>query len=226
MNRPTFTVLASAFSTALVAVFVAAPQLGAAPPPRDQVSWCGTSDTRLATSVLDHLARERPEQGAKLSAAIPSVGQSGDIAVIEDDGSLVSGVSLFDLGSRGVQFRRKKKTRVQAAPYGGPISSNLGERLELGDDDTVELPLPERFKFRFYGESYSSIHVNSDGNVTFDEGDENHSRASSVSCTCRYSSSAVPSATTRKSPGARMSTRPSRPKREDASGSGLSVDWK
>jgi hypothetical protein len=47
--------------------------------------------------------------------------------------------------------------------------------LSLGDDDTVEVPLG--FNFPFQGGSYSSVFVNSNGNLTFGSGDSDFSES-------------------------------------------------
>jgi hypothetical protein len=47
--------------------------------------------------------------------------------------------------------------------------------LSLGDDDSVEVPLG--FSFPFQGDSYSSVFVNSNGNLTFGSGDTDFSES-------------------------------------------------
>lgn len=47
----------------------------------------------------------------------------------------------------------------------------FGRRLEMGDDDSSFVPFGNDFRFRFYGQRYSGIFVNSNGSVTFGEGD-------------------------------------------------------
>jgi hypothetical protein len=41
----------------------------------------------------------------------------------------------------------------------------------LGDDDSELVIFPDEFKFPFFGKVYTAVSVNSDGNLTFDEGD-------------------------------------------------------
>ena len=47
----------------------------------------------------------------------------------------------------------------------------FGRRLELGDDDSAFVPFGHDFRFRFYGQGYQGLFVNSNGSVTFGEGD-------------------------------------------------------
>jgi hypothetical protein len=99
----------------------------------------------------------------------------GNIAVIDD--------------SDGVRVRRNpfnlqlKRVTFHSVPDGGgytyetsnsdfDVSAALaGTRITgLDDDDTREIPLP--FEFPFFGARYSSMFVNSDGNISFTAGDK------------------------------------------------------
>lgn len=65
----------------------------------------------------------------------------GEIAVIEDDGSIFLTANAFDLANTGLRFRRSgagyEVTKIDAA-----FRSALGTRLTLGDDDTARVALP------------------------------------------------------------------------------------
>ncbi|MCP3994390.1 MAG: hypothetical protein GY722_04890 [bacterium] len=58
------------------------------------------------------------------------------------------------------------------------LDPGLGSNLGLGDDDTMEVGFPAGFPF--LGTTYSSIFVNSDGNVTMGEGDSASSLRNAV----------------------------------------------
>jgi hypothetical protein len=47
----------------------------------------------------------------------------------------------------------------------------LGQRLNLTDDSTISVPFGGGFTFTFYGITYTSVFVNSNGNLTFGTGD-------------------------------------------------------
>lgn len=49
----------------------------------------------------------------------------------------------------------------------------FGRALELGDDDFSFVPFGNGFTFPFYGESFTGLFVNSNGSITFGEGDPN-----------------------------------------------------
>lgn len=96
----------------------------------------------------------------------------GDISVVVDNGSVVipaADPNLFDL---------TLPTNIVWTPAAGGFSvafaapgfdSNVGGALPLDDDDTENVPLP--FSFPFLGTGYSSIFVNSDGNISLGAGD-------------------------------------------------------
>ncbi len=53
----------------------------------------------------------------------------------------------------------------------GLYEEDLGEILFLGDDETLHVPFSSDFTFPFFGNNYSSLFVNSNGNLTFGQGD-------------------------------------------------------
>lgn len=69
----------------------------------------------------------------------------------------------FDLGGKTVTFTGD----TSDDPPPPPAPADVG--LSLGDDATAMVPLG--FSFPFFGKSYTSVYVNSDGNLTFGKGD-------------------------------------------------------
>lgn len=140
----------------------------------DPGRWCGTTPEGFAIAAaiqadlhrrLDRERRRNPEPKATKAP----VGQAGNIALIEDDGSILLPPNAFDLDGRGLQLDplgRGYRMSLSSASVGGA----LGERLALGDDDTTSVSLGKGF--RFFGKTYRSVFVNSDGNLTFGQGDE------------------------------------------------------
>ena len=95
----------------------------------------------------------------------------GEIAVLQDEGDLVLTANIYDLRDVTLRFEPNATggydvTRVGAATYRSPV----GDQMVLGDDDTAQLAFP--FEFQYYGRAHSSAFVNSDGNLTFEEGDD------------------------------------------------------
>lgn len=147
---------------------------------RAPASWCGTwewgIEVSLAKRELNQRRRSRQftvQSGAsdQLESAGLRIRSEGKVAVIEDDGTIVIARNPFDYEERGVKFIRKGKKGFKARNLGGSVGSPQGEKLDLGDDDSRRITLPD-FQIRFYGQSYSSLFVNSDGNLTFGEPDK------------------------------------------------------
>jgi hypothetical protein len=93
----------------------------------------------------------------------------GDIAVIEDDGTLLLPRNALDLRNVGLRFERNGSGGYDVTPTTAAFRASLGRRLTLDDDDSASEPMP--FAFPYYGRSFSAVFVNSDGNLTFEEAD-------------------------------------------------------
>ncbi|HET7747016.1 MAG TPA: hypothetical protein VFM29_06920 [Vicinamibacteria bacterium] len=93
----------------------------------------------------------------------------GDLAVLNDDGSLVLAANPFDLANTGLRFTRNAAGGYDVARADATLRTPLGSRLTLGDDDAAQASVP--FSFPFYGRPHGSVFVNSDGNLTFEQSD-------------------------------------------------------
>jgi hypothetical protein len=120
--------------------------------------------------VLDSLWRHRTRRDAvtTLSARLPDE-DVGDIAVIRDDGSLVSRPNIFDLRGKGLRFQPNSAGGYDVVGTDATFRSSLGNRVTLGDDASTPMSVP--FGFPFFGQTQTAAFINSDGNVTFGEGD-------------------------------------------------------
>jgi uncharacterized protein (TIGR03437 family) len=99
---------------------------------------------------------------------------SGDIAVLEDSGGVVSRRNSFNLEAQTVRFLPQEGNagyRFETIAGGFDESAaDAGTAISgLGDDDTRRLDLP--FAFSFFGKTHRALYLNSDGNLTFEEGD-------------------------------------------------------
>jgi hypothetical protein len=140
---------------------------------------CGNEETHLAIAYAKHeqFNRQRARENREIpftaaSATATSelvVKKVGNVAIVDDDGTLVSDANPMDLDGSGIQFKRKKNG-VAGTKFGGGITDARGEIITIGDDDSVELDLS--FAFRFFGKRYRKVFVNSDGNITFGQGDK------------------------------------------------------
>ena len=92
-----------------------------------------------------------------------------NIAILEDNnGDLIIRANPFDLANTGLRFE-PAGGGYAVTSIGAEFRSSLGRALTLGDDDSVTqtIALPSSI----YGRRFTSLFVNSDGNVTFEEGD-------------------------------------------------------
>lgn len=131
-----------------------------------QLSWADPRGT-----LGDVLWRHRAAGGraAPLAVDVPTASADvGEIAVVQDEGDLVAPANAFDLHGVGLRFSPRTGgydvSRIDAA-----FQSTLGDPLTLEDDDSVSRAMP--FGFTFYGAAQATAFINSDGNVTFGEGD-------------------------------------------------------
>jgi hypothetical protein len=102
-------------------------------------------------------------------AASSSAAKSGDIAVVSDDGSVILPANLFDLGGAALRFEPNAQGGYDVRRVSGGLRPELGRRLALADDGTSEETLARAFPF--FGAARPSVFVNSDGNLTFGQGD-------------------------------------------------------
>jgi hypothetical protein len=109
------------------------------------------------------------EGGVSARATGSSAARSGDIAVVSDDGTVIVGANPFDLGGAALRFEPNGQGGYDVRRATGGLRGDLGRRLKLADDDTSQEPLA--FSFPFYGAARASAFVNSDGNLTFGQGD-------------------------------------------------------
>jgi hypothetical protein len=164
----------------VLAALASAPALAA--PAAGPHGWCGTHPLNLPVAQARdaaferHLERQRRAGRLPLKSA-PVVFQSGNVAVIEDDGTIAVSPKPFDLDGRSVQFlRRPKGLSAVRSPL--DFKDDVGEKLALGDDDAVEIAFPPGFTFPIGDQVYDSLWVNSDGNLTFGAADADSSARS------------------------------------------------
>src|SRR4030095_4410282 len=116
------------------------------------------------------VARGRLTQSSLTS---PSLNQQssdvGDIAVLQDAGDLMIRPNPLDLRDAGVRLTPNNRGGYDTTPLVYAFRQPLGSPITLSDDDTREIALP--FAFPYFGQPYTPAFVDSDGNLTFTEGD-------------------------------------------------------
>lgn len=111
---------------------------------------------------------------AESRAANSPAQDAGDVAVIPDSDGVVTRRNPFDLASQtltftpATPFTAAYTFQVSGGSY-DQAAAAAGTPVPLADDDSHEFPIG--FAFPFFGNSYRSVYVNSDGNLTFTEGD-------------------------------------------------------
>jgi hypothetical protein len=128
------------------------------------------ADTR---DIRDLVQRSSAAASARSRALAATVRPAADrdennIAILEDQGDLILRPNPFDLANRGLRFE-PAGSGYTVSTVDAAFRAALGRALTLGDDDSAAQTIA--FPFRFYGRSFSSLFVNSDGNLTFGEAD-------------------------------------------------------
>jgi len=129
------------------------------------------SDPRVHVPQLlwTHQAARAQGLTSALDAGLPVDNEDiGEVAVLQDVGDLIVRANQFDLSDVALRFT-PNGSGYNLTRADGTFRTTLGTRLVLEDDDTSGFDLP--FTFTFYGTAQPRGFVNSDGNITFGEGD-------------------------------------------------------
>src|SRR5262249_2689232 len=95
---------------------------------------------------------------------------AGNVVLLEADKQLLILSNPFDLQNRAIHFTPVLRTRYVYTVTSLPFDSSVSDGLTLKDDDSVQYNL-HNFQFPFAGKVYNSFFVNSNGNISFTEGD-------------------------------------------------------
>jgi uncharacterized protein (TIGR03437 family) len=155
----------------LLCAVTAAPLLA-----RHDSAGCGTTPTTPAEVLFRHRQAERA-RAARLkplaaAAVAPSTNRdAGNVAIIENTDGVVDALNQFDLDNATLTFTPVAGgTTLYRYAYSG-LGYDAGAASQgslvagLGDDDARLFTLP--FAFPFYGATYTTLFLDSDGNLTF-----------------------------------------------------------
>ncbi len=148
------------------------------------LSVCGTDRERGSEEHYLH-GRAEAKRGLTRSARLKALTASaattnrdyGYVAVIDDSEGAVAQRNDFNLNQKTVAFVPSNtaitsyRVQVSGTSYDTAAALAGANLVGLGDDDTQQVYLP--FEFPFFGARYRNVWVNSDGNLTFGEGDDN-----------------------------------------------------
>jgi hypothetical protein len=146
-------------------------------------NWCGTYPNRARDARIAHDAHAAAlASKGKRAGAAAVVTDVGDLAVVQDDGTIVVQPNDFDI---------TKGTKVVLTPVNGQsftiasggakfikggdrVTGFVGDGPGTPDDDGYkEVPFAGGFRFPFYGATYDRVFVGTNGFVTFESGDFN-----------------------------------------------------
>jgi hypothetical protein len=130
------------------------------------------ADRRDVREVLQRSslsAARRARAGASTAARPAADRDENHVAILEDtNGDLIIRANPFDLVNTGLRFE-PANGGYAVSSAGAGFRGALGRPVPLGDDDSAAQALA--FPFAFYGRSFTSLFINSDGNLTFEEAD-------------------------------------------------------
>lgn len=142
---------------------------------------CGTDPDGVLTDLFRHRQAQQRRARLQAAAALPDTGAPayvpdiGSIAIVDDSEGAVIRPNVFDLQQRLLRFTPAGSgAQYTAAPaeiaFDADAAQNGAALTGLGDDDSRLVRLP--FSFPFYGQRHDSMYVNSDGNLSFTQGDD------------------------------------------------------
>lgn len=131
---------------------------------------CGTTPWRTAEALALNIYQLRKFGLPASTGVLPVSSDQGSVSVIEDDGTLITRPNRFDLAGTSLAFS-PLGNGYTVAPVLSTFDSGTSAAtpITLNDDDSVVIQLP--FPFSFFGRSYTSVFLNTDGNLTFDNAD-------------------------------------------------------
>lgn len=106
------------------------------------------------------------------TAAAPESVDVGDVAVIVDNGAIIvqpAPASPFDLAPPVAISFTAGVNQFDVGFSGVALDPGIGANLGLGDDASTSIAFPAGFPF--LGNTYNTVFINSDGNITFGSGD-------------------------------------------------------
>jgi hypothetical protein len=127
-----------------------------------------------------HLLHSQREKSQLVANSLPRVNIVGDLAVIEDDGSLVMPANGFDMNKSSLLFT-PDGDGYRVSREGVGFTKDFGTRLDyfFGIDDQLLSDANNGYRelsfgnpaFTFFGVSYDKFFVSTNGFITFNQGD-------------------------------------------------------
>ena len=142
---------------------------------RTEQTICGSHTERAREEVFLHrrsVQTLKNKPGARAAATPAASRDSGNIVILEDSDGVIARRNLFNLDKQTLRFQLiggKYQFDLRAGGFDAAAATGGTAVTGLGDDDSIKFALP--FAFTYYGAIYRDVYLNSDGNLTFGEGD-------------------------------------------------------
>ncbi|MEO8659190.1 MAG: hypothetical protein ABI693_12015, partial [Bryobacteraceae bacterium] len=153
---------------------------------RQDQAICGTHSVTWREQLYRHQQSIRALGAARSRQALsisPGAQQDvGNIATMDNSNGVVSEANSFDLDNKTLTFQPSAlntasyRLSLSGAAYNSSDATQGAPVAGLGDDDARLTALP--FSFPFFGNTYTSVYINSDGNLSFGESDTDSSARS------------------------------------------------
>lgn len=138
----------------------------------DHRKWCGTIGKERTEYLIRMHERHREALPSDLLQIKGLNVDVGEIAVVQGSPTTIISPNLFDLPGRKLQFKKNSQTEFNLLVRNGKVAATQGGTVSLGDDDSLKVDFSSGFSFPFYGMTYTSVFINSDGNLTFGKKDD------------------------------------------------------
>lgn len=137
---------------------------------------CGTGREDWKEELFLHRQSMAARRTLTLARAAsgPAGKDLGEIAVMYDSGGVVARRNPFSLAGKGITFTpdsaaSRYRYRTSDAVYDEDAATRGALLSGFQDDDTRRVGIP--FRFPFFGASYADMFINSNGSITFTEGE-------------------------------------------------------
>lgn len=145
---------------------------------RQEQRSCASHPDKWREELRLHLSADISQAKARLAAgdkpATQPLPDLGNIAHLDESDGVIARRNPFNLNLKTLRFvpvgnTQKYRYELAADTY-DTSAAQAGTLLSgIGDDDSREVTIP--FAFPFFGTEWRSVHINSDGNVSFGAGD-------------------------------------------------------
>lgn len=156
--------------TPFLSLLVCATLLPAKQDTRSCASHPGKWREELHLHQRSRVARSKVRTASVEKAAVLT--DVGNLALLDETDGVVARRNPFNLNGKTIRFlpagAGSYKYDLAGDPY-DDAAAQQGTLLNLDDDDTQDVEIP--FAFPFFGDAKRTLHLNSDGNVTFGAGD-------------------------------------------------------